>query len=100
MNRRAFIKLLSAAAMVPVIGLPAIATGAPAAIKVPWARYYCTYSYTKAELAGLDAKMKKAMDEMVFKPPYSGPQTLTVTVSSTFITFKGNKIYYTARLPA
>lgn len=30
MNRRAFMKILSAAAMVPVIGLPAVAPGAPA----------------------------------------------------------------------
>ncbi len=30
MNRRAFIKLLSASAMVPIIGLPAVAPGAPA----------------------------------------------------------------------
>lgn len=30
MNRREFIRILSAAAMVPVIGLPAVAPGAPA----------------------------------------------------------------------
>lgn len=30
MNRREFIRILSAATMVPVIGLPAVAPGAPA----------------------------------------------------------------------
>lgn len=76
MNRREFIKILSASAMVPVIGLPAVAPGAPAVgvtveqatelarmtlrdmtpIKVPWAYCYCNYRYSKWELADIFEK--------------------------------------------
>jgi len=44
MNRRAFIKLLSASAMVPVIGLPAVAPGAPAEVAPVFSWIGGTYS--------------------------------------------------------
>lgn len=102
MNRRGFMKLIAGAAAIPVIGLPKPAGEAPAIKLWPmqermlevmetdyvyvvgrgdrWYRYYCICYDDPVIMAELDAKMKKAMDKMVFKPPYDGPQTLTISV--------------------
>ncbi len=80
--------LLAGVAVAPAIGLPTPAEAAPAiaqttgtygtGVRYPyWASYYAEYSYTTEEC---EAAIKKAMDKMVFTPPYSGPQTLNITI--------------------
>lgn len=55
MDRREFIKILSAGALVPVIGLPALAPGAPA------------IAFTDAELAKI---AEECLEELEEKEPF------------------------------
>ncbi len=80
MNRREFIKILSASAMAPVIGLPAVAPGAPAV------------EFTSAELAKI---AEECLEELEEKEPFRD-----YFESRAFITFRGVRFYYNERLPA
>ncbi len=96
MNRRAFMRIIAGAAAIPLIGLPRPTEAAYRPINLiqewiddhpevwenrgdGWYYYYCVYD-DPVIAAELDAKMKRAMDGMVFKPPLTSPQTLTVSI--------------------